>query len=282
MKISEIISQISAFHPPVDEARTCDTVKFGDPEQECTGIVVTVYASVEVIREAAARNANLIICHEPLFYSHEDTVDWLEGNSVYAEKAALLASHNMVVWRDHDRIHGGSPARIREHMDMIFYGIMQELGWEPYCIGFDKKPMLYEIPETTGRALAAELMEKLNLTGARIVGNSDARVRRVFFCEHVSAANFHGRSPDREAIREIEEEGYDALIPFEIIDWTLSAYVRDAAQLGRNKVLIEMGHFNTEEIAMKHMTRWLPQLLGESVPVHFVQSGDSFSYLLRK
>lgn len=281
MKISEIISKISAFHPPVDESRTCDTVKFGDPEQECTGIVTTVYASVEVIRRAAERGANLIICHEPLFYSHEDTVDWLEGNSVYGEKAALLASHNMVVWRDHDRIHGGSPARIREHMDMVFYGIMQELGWESYCIGFNKKPMLYEIPETTGRALTAELLQKLNLTGARIVGNPDARVRRVFFCEHISAASFHGRYPDREAIREIEEQGYDALIPFEIIDWTLSAYVRDAAQLGRNKVLIEMGHFNTEEIAMKYMAKWLPQLLDGSVPVHFVQSGDSFGYLMR-
>lgn len=282
MRISEIISKISAFHPPVDESRTCDVVKFGNPDQECTGVVTTVYASVDVIRKAAELNANLIICHEPLFYSHEDTVDWLEGNTVYQEKAALLEKHGIVVWRDHDRIHGGSPARIRDHMDMIFYGIMQELGWEPYCIGFDKKPMLYEIPETTGRALTQELLQKLNLSGARIVGNPDAKVRKVFFCEHVSAANFHGHFPDRAAIQEIEKEGYDALIPFDIIDWTLSEYVRDAAQLGRNKVIIEMGHFNTEEIAMKYMVKWLTELLDGSTPVHFVQSGDSFSYLLKE
>lgn len=281
MKISEVISRISKFHPEVDETHTCDVVKFGDTDRECTGVVTTVYASVEVIRKAAELGANLIVCHEPLFYSHDDTQDWLAGNSVYEEKAALLAKNGIVVWRDHDRIHGGSPARIRDHMDMVFYGIMKELGWEKYCIGFDKKPMLYKIPETTARALTAQLLEKFNLSGARIVGNLDAKVRRVFFCEHVTAASFGGKQKDCAAIQEIEAEGYDALIPFEIIDWTLSEYVRDAAQLGRDKVLIEMGHFNVEEIAMKYMVEWLPGLLDEGTPVHYVQSGDSFSYLLR-
>lgn len=282
MTISEVIEKISRFHPQIDESHTCDTVKCGDPEQVCTGIVTTVYASVEVIRKAAELNANLIICHEPLFYSHDDTQDWLEGNTVYEAKAALLAQHNIVVWRDHDRIHGGSPARIREHMDLVFYGIMKELGWEPYCIGFDRKPMLYEIPETTGRELTAQLLEKLNLNGARMVGNPDAKVRRVFFCEHVQAASFDGQQKDCDTIREIEAEDYDAMIPFEIIDWTLSEYVRDAAQLGKNKVIVEMGHFNVEEIAMKYMQKWLTELLNGGIPVHFVQSGDSFCYLLKQ
>lgn len=281
MKISEIISKISEFHPPVDETRTRDVVKFGDPEQECTGVVTTVYASVDVIRRAAELNANFIICHEPLFYADEDTQDWLAGNSVYEEKAALLREHNIVVWRDHDRIHGGGPGRVREHTDLIFYGIMKELDWEPYCIGFDKKPLLYEIPETTVRDLTAELLEKFHLNGARIVGNPDAKVRRVFFSEHVTAANFHGKQPDSLAIQEIEAENYDVMIPLEIVDWTLSEYVRDAAQLGRNKAIIEMGHFNVEEIAMKYMQKWLPDVLENAVPVHFVQSGDSFAYLLK-
>lgn len=282
MKISEVIEKIKAYHPPVDESHTCDTIKFGNPDQECTGVVTTAYASVDVIRRAVELNANLIICHEPLFYSHDDHVDWLGGNTVYEEKAAMLAKHDIVVWRDHDRIHGGSPARERQYLDLIFYGIMKELGWEEYRIGFNKKPLLYEIPETTGRKLTAQLLEKLNLSGARIVGNPDAKVRRVFFCEHVTAMHLGPHQPDCDAIQEIEKEGYDALIPFEIVDWTLSEYVRDAAQLGRDKVMIEMGHFNVEELAMKYMLQWLPELLNGTTPVYFVQSGDSFHYLLRK
>lgn len=280
MNISTVIERISKYHPQIDEEHTCDIVKVGDPNQECTGIVTTVFASVDVIRKAAELGANLIICHEPLFYSHDDSQEWLRGNSVYEEKAKLLRDHNIVVWRDHDRIHGGSPKRQREHMDMVFYGIMQELGWADYCIGFDKKPLLYEIPEKPVRELAAELIGKLGLTGARIVGNTEATARKVFFCEHINGANWGGRQPDCDVIKEIEDGNYDVMIPFEIIDWTLSEYVRDAAQLNKNKAIIEMGHFNVEEIAMKHMQKWLPELLEEDIPVHFVQSGDSFTYFI--
>lgn len=280
MKISEIIQKVSNYHPPINEERTCDVVKIGNPEQECTGIVTTVYASVDVIRKTAELGANLIICHEPLFYTHDDNQEWLQGNSVYEEKAALLSKYGIVVWRDHDRIHGGSPKRIRDYMDMVFYGIMQELGWEEYCIGFENKPLLFEIPEMTARELTKELTGKLFLKGARIVGNANAKVKKVFFCEHINGAKWGERQPDCELIKEIEEENYDAMIPFEIVDWTLSEYVRDAAQLGRNKVIIEMGHFNVEEIAMKYMQKWLVELLEEKVAVYFVQSGDSFEYFI--
>jgi len=281
MKVSEILIRLKAYHAPIDESRTCDTVKFGDVEQECTGIVTTVVTTVDVIRKTAELGANLIICHEPLFYSDGDTTDWLEDNKVYQEKVELLRENGIVVWRDHDHIHGGGPQRQREHLDMVFDGIMRRLGWEDYCVGFPQKPLLYEIPETTAEELTAFLVDNFHLTGARLVGNRDARIKKVFFCEHVKGNSWGGREKDNDVITEVEQGDYDALIPFEIVDWTLSAYVRDAAQLGRNKVIIEMGHFNVEEAAMEHMASWLPGLLENSVPVTFVQSGDSFGYYVR-
>ena len=86
MLISEVIDKLIAFHPPVDEAHTCDTVKCGDPNRECSGIVVTCFASVDVIRKTIALGANLIIVHEPLFWNHEDKTDWLVQSEVFAEK----------------------------------------------------------------------------------------------------------------------------------------------------------------------------------------------------
>ena len=279
MKISEVILKLKKYHPAVDETMTTDVVKYGDPEQECTGIVTTVCATVEVIRKAISIGANLIIVHEPLFYSDSDKQDWLQENTVYQEKAGLLSDGGIVVWRDHDRLHGGSPKRKRLFMDMVFYGIMKELGWENYCIGFPRKPLLYEFPETRdAEQLIQELTEKLNLNGARLAGNRKAQIKKVFFCEHISGRGWAGRDSDKEVIEEIEKGGYDAIIPFEIVDWTLSAYIRDAAQLGRNKVLIEMGHFNVEELAMKYMASWLPDVLEDAVPACFVQAGDSFTY----
>lgn len=284
MNIQEIIDRLIAFHPSeVDEKHTGDVVKFGRTDVPCTGIVTTVCATVDVIRRAGELGANLIIVHEPLFYSDADSTDWLENNTVYQEKVKLLEGYGITVWRDHDHFHGGSPKRERRYPDMVFEGIGRELGWTGYCVNYPMKPLVYEIPETTGMELIQELVEKLHLNGARLIGDPHARVRRVFFAEHVNGHGWDGQNPDNDAISEIETNGYDVIIPFEIVDWTVSGYVRDAAQLGHGKLIIEMGHFNTEELAMRQLAHdWLPEVIDRAVPVQFVQSGDLYSYYVSK
>ncbi len=276
MKISEVIAKVIAYHPPMKDDPafpTTDVVKYGDPEQECTGIVVTCFASVNVIRRAAELGANLIIAHEPLFWSHEDTTDYLADSQIFQEKRQLLEDGGIVVWRDHDHIHGGSP--IDPPLDGIYYGIMKELGWEDYLIGSEKKPLLFQLPETDATELGLYLKEKLNLNGIRISGDPHARVPKVFLWEHII---------DRDAqasakLLKVDQEDIDAIIPLEVIDWTVCAYMRDASQLGHPKIVYNIGHFNFEEIGMKYMVRYLPQLVGD-VPVHFVQSGDAFDFIL--
>ena len=276
MKISEIIEHLIARHPPA-AADTVDVVKYGDAAKECTGVAVTCYASVPVIRECARLGVNLLIVHEPTFYNGQDDVAWLADDPIFKAKTALLDETGIVIFRDHDRIHGGPPMDYgQQHMDGIFYGLMRELGWDDYLHLYPNKPLIYHIPETTGRALAAALMEKLNLSGVRVVGDADTVVRNVFFCEHV-----WGDERDRKLIEITEAEDIDAIIPLEIVDWTLSEYVRDSAALGRPRVLLEMGHFNFEELGMKHMTRWLPEIVGADTPVYFLPSGDSFQYITR-
>ena len=279
MKISDVISRLETWHGPVDRPeQTCDRVLFGDGAAECRGVAVTCFASAEVVRAAAARGCNLIICHEPLFFEGNDDTAPLEGNTVLAAKRRLLAETGMTVWRDHDHMHGpgGLESAVHPQTDWIYCGIMKELGWEQYAFGERTKPLWFRLPETTGRALAGELLEKLNLTGLRVVGDADARVSTVFLCEHVGL--FPGR--DSGIIRSAERA--DALIPLEINDWTLSEYVRDACALGAPKVILEPGHFNLEELGMKYMAEtWLPELLGNAAPVRFLASGDSFRYIAR-
>lgn len=275
MKISEVINEIVARHPPMERPDTVDVVKYGDPEKECTGVAVTCYAASNVIRKAAELGVNLIVVHEPTFFNDRDHVDWLENDPVYKAKTALLDETGIVIWRDHDHIHGGRPMKGgKPYMDGIFYGIMQELGWEKYLLKYDNMPLIYHIPETTGRELAAMFRKKLNLNGVRVVGDPDTVVRNVFICEHVN-----GHDRDQELIDITRDEKIDALIPLEIVDWTLSEYVRDSCQLGRPRVLLEMGHFNFEELGMRYMTEWIPEIVGSDIPVHYIQSGDSFQYL---
>ena len=158
MLISEVIDKLIAFHPPVDEAHTCDTVKCGDPNRECSGIVVTCFASVDVIRKTIELGANLIIVHEPLFWNHEDKTDWLAQSKIFAEKKKLLDSNGIVVWRDHDRIHGSPPGKTPEFIDGIFYGIMQELGWAEYKLDYPNKPLLFRLPETDAMSLGLDCL----------------------------------------------------------------------------------------------------------------------------
>ena len=280
MKIYEVIEKICAFHPPMDRERTCDVFKCGDPQQECTGIVTTCYASLNVVRQAIRLGANLIIVHEPTFYSDPDQTDWLKGVMPYEEKRRLLDEHGIAVWRDHDHIHAGPQSEGRTTTDMVFYGIMKVLGWEDYNIGDIQKPLLYQIPETTVRELTGELCEKLNLNGARIIGDPDGKVSKVFIAEHIGGHGPMDKDPGK--ILRAEQEDFDVFIPLETVDWSILEYVTDSTQAGRSRAVISMGHFNFEEPAMKYMAEhWLPEILDHAVPVHFVQSGDIYSYITR-
>ena len=181
----------------------------------------------------------------------------------------------IVVWRDHDHIHGGKPSDEAE--DGIYFGIMKELGWEPYLIGPKNKPLLYKIPETDATELGRILTEKLNLTGMRIVGDPHTKVSKVYIWQHIKERDWNGS--ERRKLLMLDKEEIDAIIPLEMIDWTVCAYIRDSSQLGRARVMFNPGHFNFEEIGMKYMLSYLPSLVGDT-PIHFVQSGDSFGYIV--
>ena len=125
MKIREVVEIILAYHPNLPGYKGCDDYKCGDPEAECTGVVTALTPNISVIRKAIELGANLIVVHEPTFYTSADEAGWFEPfeNSVYEEKQKLLNDHGIVVWRDHDHMHANRP-------DSIFTGVLKYLGWE--------------------------------------------------------------------------------------------------------------------------------------------------------
>lgn len=277
MKIREVVNRILNYHPVIESygshpERECDGYKCGDPDQECTGIVTSVAASIDVIRRAIELGYNLIVVHEPSFYTHLDPTDWLEGDAVFEGKMDLIREHGIVIWRDHDHIHAHKP-------DGIFYGVAKELGWENYIVGDD--PMRandFMLPETTVRELSLYLKEKMNLNAVRVIGNLDAKVR------HVCYPGMHIMdNPDNDAqkisTQRFMDKKADAMITMECIDWTLASYVRDAGQLGMPKALIMIGHMNSEELGMKWAVNWIGDLVNHELPVEFVPSCDMYQYI---
>ena len=80
-------------------------------------------------------------------------------------------------------------------------------------------------------------------------------------------------------IRKVDQNDINLLIPLELIDFTLSEYVKDSSQLGFNRAIIAPGHFNVEEPGMKYMEQWMDKALKEPIKTTYVQAGDMYTFL---
>lgn len=265
MKQSEVLQRILDTYEPLPFDDTCDTVKFGEGDRECTGIVTSCALTVEVIREAIHLGANLIIVHEPCFYTHEDRIDWLADNTVFNAKTRLLREHGILVWRNHDHMHHNKP-------DEIFLGMVQALGWEKYLQEADFAHFgYYVIPPVTLAEAANHIARSLHVRGGRMVGNPNALVSRLAFCGHIFPS---WNQEEQKNTNILARDDVDVLIALESIDWTTVGYARDASQLGLNKAIIHSGHFLSEEPGMNFLASKLSKLFDGLFSVTFVPSGD--------
>jgi len=286
MKIQDVVDSILKYHPKFPEYYNgCDGFKCGDPTAECTGIVTAITPTIQVIKRAIELKANLIIVHEPSFYSTPDYPGWRADfrNTVYEEKMKILTDNGICIWRDHDHMHAHKP-------DCIFTGVIKCLGWESYQKPVPKGvPLAYyfEIPEITVSGLGDELKRKLNLNGLRYIGNPNGIVRSVALVGHLCPNAFGTDFVDENGylheyatdVIKIMEYGVDAIIPGEVIDWTVISYIRDAVMLGKNKAVFNVGHFNWEEPGMKYAAEWIGELIDHALPVTFVPAGDIYDFM---
>lgn len=93
--VQEIMDLILKEVPGAPFKETVDTLKSGSGDQKVTGIVTTMFATIDVIHAAVKRNANFIIAHEPTFYNHTDNKTQVKDNTIVEQKAALLAKHSI-------------------------------------------------------------------------------------------------------------------------------------------------------------------------------------------
>jgi len=88
MKIGEIISFLETIaHPGLQETYDNAGLIIGSQNLDCSGILVTLDATEEVINEAQSRNCNLIVAHHPIIFSGLKKIN---GKN-YVEKAVITA-----------------------------------------------------------------------------------------------------------------------------------------------------------------------------------------------
>ena len=239
---------------------TVDTFKAGDPNTPITGIAVTMMATLDVIQRAAASGKNLVITHEPTFYSHLDQTADLEkhNDAVLAEKQAFIRDHHMVVWRFHDHWHRRKP-------DGIQFGMTHALGWEKFQD--PSNAHLFTIPETTLEGLATSVKSKLDIVALRVVGDPNMRLTKV--------ALLPGAGGSAGQIRMLERDDVEALLIGEVPEWETVEYAADAATERRHKALLLLTHIPSEQAGMEECARWLKTFVSD-VPIEFVPARQPF------
>src|ERR1700726_818885 len=97
-------------------AETVDTIKSGRPDTQVKGIATTMMATLDAVQRAAAAGRNMVITHEPTFYTHEDKTEALKDDPTYKFKQEFLDRNDMVVFRFHDHWHARRPDGIATGM----------------------------------------------------------------------------------------------------------------------------------------------------------------------
>lgn len=219
---------------------TVDTLKSGSPDTVVTGVLTTMFATIDMIRKAIDLGANFIIAHEPTFYNHQDDTDWLKNDDVYQYKADLLNKHNIAVWRNHDYIHTHKP-------DGVLKAQLEQLEWTQYA---DKDmPNLLTMQSTPLRDLVHQAKMKLNIDTVRYVGDMSELCRRILFLE--------GAPGGKRQIEAIMRYKPNAIFCGEISEWETAEYVRDARAKGDNLSLVVLGHIASEEWGSQFMRDWM-------------------------
>lgn len=239
---------------------TVDTFKAGDPNTPVTGIAVTMMATLDVLQRAAAGGDNLIITHEPTFYSHLDTTADLdkEHDAVFAAKQAFIRDHHLVIWRFHDFWHERKPDGIRT-------GMLQALGWEKFQNA--RNSNVFDLLSTTLKQLAVDIEMKLGIRTMRVGGDPAARVTRIGLSE-----GFAGFDVNRHVL---QFEGVEVLVIGEDHEWETIEYAPDAITAGKRKGLIVLGHLPSEQAGMEECVGWL-QTIVKDAPIHFVATAERF------
>jgi putative NIF3 family GTP cyclohydrolase 1 type 2 len=256
----QVIERIQAHVGVPWRTETVDTFKAGDPDTPVTGIATTMMATYDVLVRAAAEGKNLVITHEPTFYSHQDQTAAFEKehDPVWAEKERFIQEHHMVVWRFPDHWHMHRP-------DGILTGVVRALQWQKFQSASD--PGTFAVPEMTLAELAAQMKKRLGIETVRVVGDPRMKVTKVGLLPGAG-----GPLPHR---RMLQRDGIEVVAIGEVPEWETIEYVADAAAEGKRKALILLGHIASEQPGMEDCAAWLKTFVTE-VPVSFVATHELY------
>jgi len=260
--VKQVIDIIMKEVPGAPFENTVDHLRSGSPDQVVTGIVTTMFPTLEVIEQTAKAGANFIIAHETPFYNNQDETDWLKDDDAYRYKVELLNKHKIAIWRFHDYWHRHQP-------DGIIMGNLMKLGWDKH---YDiNKPRLLTLPQPLAiRSIAKLTKDKLGISTVRVVGNLDQKCSLLYLA--------FGYMDSRRQIAAIQEFKPDLILSGETREWETVERVRDGLKMGQKTSLLVLSHSVSEEAGMEYAAKWLKSKV-PGLKISHLASGNPFVFL---
>ena len=239
---------------PWNDSTYRDTFKIGGPEIEVHGISSTFMSSLSVLQRSVKAGCNMVVTHEPTFWSDADRIEPLKDDPMYKFKLGFGNKNNMAVFRLHDHWHAHKP-------DGISLGWNKRMNWLQYQIEGNQRQ--WKIPQTTLGELADYVARTLESRSVRVIGEPSLPVSIVGRGGHALAQNM-------EALPHA-----DCLIVSEAREYDSHEFLRDAVLSGEKRGAIIISHEAGEEAGMDEFASWLKEFVPE-VPVRFIPTRDEF------
>lgn len=161
MRIADIITYLESWAPPaLQENYDNAGLITGSPGWDCTGIICTLDATEDVIKEAKAKGCNLVVAHHPIVFGG---IKKLTGKN-YVEKTVITAiKEDIAIFAIHtnlDNILTGVNGRIADRFGLVNRRILAE-----------KEGLLRKLYTFVPVEKAEEVRTALFETGAGHIGN---------------------------------------------------------------------------------------------------------------
>lgn len=200
MKVSEVTQYLESIAPRAyQEAYDNSGLLTGNPEQEVTGILITLDCTEAVVEEALQKKCNLIVAHHPIIFKGLKKIT----GSNYVERTVLMAIKNdIAIYAIHtnlDNVHTGVNRKIAE-----------KIGLRNLKILAPKNNTLTKLVTFIPKANADAVLDALYTAGAGQVGdykNCSFQTTGTGTFMPTEKANPHiGKALQQEEVEEVRAE----------------------------------------------------------------------------
>lgn len=240
-KLYEIIDLLNK-NIPFDIKEEWDNVGLiiGDRNKEINKILIALDCTYDVLLEAIKIDADLIITHHPLIFGGIKNIDFntplgIKIRELIRSEIDLISLHT-----NFDKVENGTSDTLSKILGLKN---IQNLTDDEFSLG-----KIGETDPVSLKAFISFVKEKLNLDFVKYIGNDEKVIKKVAVVSG-SGCEFY---------IDAKQQGADLLITSEIKHHIgIEAMESDIA-------LIDAGHFETENVALKTLKNMLEELVPDT------------------